>query len=481
MTNGFQEIGGVDTASGLGADLRTAIDSVERYEETGQDLEVALGLLRGLLPNIEPPKVSERLERFATLELAPETQNSLDRDLREGIARLEAEAEAIWHDDWPYEEKDIWKPTQWLVPGWIPAGRVSLLSGEGAVGKTRVAMQIAAAVALGKPNAFLGETSLPLSPAFTGEPAPVCWVSWETAPGDFQKRLRAANGISEDVSELRGWVRYKRASKPAWGVGEGAHMATRGAQLSAGAKILEYAESIGTRLLVLDPLAGAFAGNENERPVVRAFLTWLSVWAERTGCTIIVLSHPPKTREAYSGSTDWRNGAQALLTALLEAAGPAGDAISRLNALPLSGRTKRMCGELEQTVDRVAAAAPGLGLTVDPVEFRGMEYQTGVSFTVFTPRVHSEIGRGGRYELDTGESATGFTLFMDALVRALPAPHPDRLVYVPHGTSPETSARLRADGWRTLQALSAGDDDTAEARRLRCSHILRDDDVVEVT
>ena len=128
--------------------------------------------------------------------------------------------------------------------------------------------------------------------------------------------------------------------------------------------------------------------------------------------------------------------AQALLTALLEAAGPAGDAISRLNALPLSGRTKRMCGELEQTVDRVAAAAPGLGLTVDPVEFRGMEYQTGVSFTVFTPRVHSEIGRGGRYELDTGESATGCTLFMDALVRALPAPHPDRLVYVPHGTSP---------------------------------------------
>ena len=173
--------------------------------------------------------------------------------------------------------------------------------------------------------------------------------------------------------------------------------------------------------------------------------------------------------------------AQALLTALLEVAGPAGDAISRLDALPLSGRTKRMCGELEQTVDRVAAAAPGLGLTVDPVEFRGMEYQTGVSFTVFTPRVHSEIGRGGRYELDTGESATGFTLFMDALVRALPAPHPDRLVYVPHGTSPEMSARLRADGWRTLQALSAGDDDTAEARRLRCSHILRDDDVVEVT
>ncbi len=171
--------------------------------------------------------------------------------------------------------------------------------------------------------------------------------------------------------------------------------------------------------------------------------------------------------------------ARALLTALLEAAGPADDAIGRLNALPLSERAKRMCGELRQTVDRVAASAPGLGLTVDPVEFRGMEYQTGVSFTVFTPRVHSEIGRGGRYELDTGEPATGFTLFMDALARALPAAGPERLVYVPHEASPEASARLRADGWRTLRALSAGGDDASEARRLGCGHILRDGDAVE--
>ena len=173
--------------------------------------------------------------------------------------------------------------------------------------------------------------------------------------------------------------------------------------------------------------------------------------------------------------------ARMLLTALLEAAGPATDAIGRLKALPLPGRTRRMCDELQRTVERMAAAARGLNLTVDPVEFRGMEYQTGVSFTVFTPRVRSEIGRGGRYELDTGESATGFTLFMDALARALPRPDPERLVYVPFGAPPEAPARLRADGWRTLQGLSAVDDDMAEARRLRCSHALRDGAPVEAS
>ena len=172
---------------------------------------------------------------------------------------------------------------------------------------------------------------------------------------------------------------------------------------------------------------------------------------------------------------------RAILTGLLAAAGPADQALAALDALPLSDQAKRMCGELSETVDRVAAAAPALGLTVDPVEFRGMEYQTGVSFTIFTPQVRSEIGRGGRYELNTGESATGFTLFMDALVRALPEPVAGHLVYVPHGTSPQVSARVREEGWRTLQALSEHGNDVAEARRLKCSHIFRDGDVSEVT
>lgn len=175
------------------------------------------------------------------------------------------------------------------------------------------------------------------------------------------------------------------------------------------------------------------------------------------------------------------DAARPLLTGLLDAAGPADQAIAALDALSLSDRAKSMCAELAETVERVAAAAPALGLTVDPVEFRGMEYQTGVSFTIFTPQVRSEIGRGGRYELNTGESATGFTLFMDALVRALPEPESGYLAYLPYGTSPQVAARIRGDGWRTLQALSPEGDASAEARRLKCSHMLNEDNVIEVT
>ena len=35
-------------------------------------------------------------------------------------------------------------PRQWLVDGWLPAGRVALLSGQGGAGKSRLALQLAA-------------------------------------------------------------------------------------------------------------------------------------------------------------------------------------------------------------------------------------------------------------------------------------------------------------------------------------------------
>src|SRR3546814_19517381 len=77
----------------------------------------------------------------------------------------------------------------------------------------------------------------------------------------------------------------------------------------------------------------------------------------------------------------------------------------------------------------VRRAAPQARVTVDPVEHRGFEYQTGISFILFAKGVRGELGRGGRYEASgsNGEraSSTGFTFYMDSVLRALPPP-PDR-------------------------------------------------------
>jgi len=72
-----------------------------------------------------------------------------------------------------------------------------------------------------------------------------------------------------------------------------------------------------------------------------------------------------------------------------------------------------------------------------------------------------------------GDSATGFTLYLDSVMRALPGAVPVPAVYLPFDADPGQGAQLRGKGWRTLQALGPEADADAEARRLGCSHILK--------
>lgn len=173
-----------------------------------------------------------------------------------------------------------------------------------------------------------------------------------------------------------------------------------------------------------------------------------------------------------------------LFQALLQSAGPADAALAALQALGLAPGAAREVERLSAVIDLIRAAAPKARLTVDPVEHRGFEYQTGISFILFAKGVRGELGRGGRYQAsgagDAQESSTGFTLFMDTVLRAIPAPEVPRRLFLPHGTAAGEARRLRAEGWVTLAGLSAEEDAEAEARRLGCSHLLRDGAVVEL-
>ncbi len=165
--------------------------------------------------------------------------------------------------------------------------------------------------------------------------------------------------------------------------------------------------------------------------------------------------------------------ARHVLGGLLAASGPADRALETLRGMTLPAVAAREIDILAEVVALVRRAVPGLVLTVDPVENRGFEYHTGISFTLFARGVHGELGRGGRYEIGFGrdETATGFSLYTDTLTRAAPRPAPARRIHVPLGTAAGIAGRLRAEGWVTVHALDDAEV-TAEARRLGCSHRL---------
>jgi ATP phosphoribosyltransferase regulatory subunit len=154
---------------------------------------------------------------------------------------------------------------------------------------------------------------------------------------------------------------------------------------------------------------------------------------------------------------------------LIEAAGPFDAAIARLRAHDAGGT-------LASRLDGLAAIAAGLpegtGMTLDPTERQGFEYQSWFGFSLFADGARGEIGRGGSYTVlhETGreEAAVGVTLYADPMLEALGSETERRRLFLPAGTAAERGAVLRAQGWVTVAALT--DDDTPAAQL--CTHVL---------
>ncbi|MGE5145342.1 MAG: ATP phosphoribosyltransferase regulatory subunit, partial [Candidatus Eiseniibacteriota bacterium] len=174
-----------------------------------------------------------------------------------------------------------------------------------------------------------------------------------------------------------------------------------------------------------------------------------------------------------------------LFARLLGAAGPAKRALATLAALDLPEAARAEADRLDEVTQRVLAANSDLQLTIDPVENRGFEYHTGVSFTLFAAGVRGELGSGGRYRAgfggeDEGEPATGATLYLETIVRALPAPEDKPRVFLPSGAPVRVSRQLRGEGWIVIAGLDSVPDPRAEAKRLDCSHVWLKGDIVAV-
>ena len=258
---------------------------------------------------IEPP--SGGPDGWDAADATPEQANQL------------IDAAKAWQPDWYPEITDDWarpgKGPEFLVSDWLPAGRVTLFSGKGGSGKSKLALQLAAAVAANKEWMHNGPQ--------VRKSGTVVYVSWEDGRDDLRYRLNDWPAIDggdprKVLPKLLGdrLVLLDCArSGPAWGPTHGQHVSTTGQLLPAGEYIRHEAQLRGARLLVLDPLAAAFACNENDRALVRRFMSDLDGWARSVGCSVLVVSHPPKSAVAeYSGSTDWHSSARAVWTMGLE-------------------------------------------------------------------------------------------------------------------------------------------------------------------
>jgi ATP phosphoribosyltransferase regulatory subunit len=93
------------------------------------------------------------------------------------------------------------------------------------------------------------------------------------------------------------------------------------------------------------------------------------------------------------------------------------------------------------------------------------------------------VARGGRYsagypEDGVTEPATGFTLYMDAVLEASNDTNEMPRLYLPSGTDWREAEPWQAKGYAVVRAVSAARDPRKEAKRLRCTHALIDGEAV---
>jgi len=191
---------------------------------------------------------------------------------------------------------------EWLVENLIPAGNVTLLSGDGGAGKSLLALQLAAAVATG--GSWLG---------FTLKAGSALFLSAEDEIDELHRRLVHIEPKLNRLSEL---VLIPLAGKDA--VLAAPQLPSKLVQPTPLLQALErLVAHHSPALLILDTSADLFAGNENARVEVRTFISMLRALCLTYRVTIVLLSHPSQSGlasgDGSSGSTSWNNSVRSRL------------------------------------------------------------------------------------------------------------------------------------------------------------------------
>src|SRR3546814_14342441 len=71
--------------------------------------------------------------------------------------------------------------------------------------------------------------------------------------------------------------------------------------------IEEGAVGIGAKLIVLDNVAHLFGGNENARHEVASFVSLMNRLAMKVDGSVLLIGHPNKAGDSFSGSPAWEN------------------------------------------------------------------------------------------------------------------------------------------------------------------------------
>jgi RecA-family ATPase len=194
---------------------------------------------------------------------------------------------------------------QWFVEGLIPDRTVTNLSGDGGSGKTLIVMQLIAASSL-RTQWFGRDVSI----------GPCLYYGAEDEADELHRRLKSiVQSTGRELSDLDGIRLIPMAGSDAvLAEPDRKGIITATALFS---KLEAQARTLRPKLIVIDPSADVFGGDEINRSQVRKFVSMLRGLAIDYDCAVLLLSHPSLTGlnsgTGTSGSTAWNNSVRSRL------------------------------------------------------------------------------------------------------------------------------------------------------------------------
>ena len=226
----------------------------------------------------------------------------------------------------PIAWKDIEAVTrEWLIPHWLPANTVTLFTGQGGAGKSWLTLQFVCQIASHAAGMAWGDQSYEKpqvsesNDSIEQTPQHIVFATYEDEPAEIKRRLNALCASFDWITNERKTIEQHlhivdmRGAGSVWGPGLDKHISVTGELLRSGEALRKVCEDIKARLLILDPLSGAFGGNENDRTAVYDFVSSFRGWGDAVECAMLVIGHLPKTPGVgFSGSTAWEASARAM-------------------------------------------------------------------------------------------------------------------------------------------------------------------------
>jgi RecA-family ATPase len=222
----------------------------------------------------------------------------------------QSETESDTEPPLPFIDMSHWDerpapPRQWAVHNRVPMRQPTLLSGEGAVGKSILELQLCVAHVLGRD--WIG--SMP-------EPGPAIYIGAEDDTDELHRRLEViATYYGAKFADLINGGLHLLSfadSEMLLGVPD---RHSRIIPTPLFNQLLETAANIKPKHIGIDTSADAFSGNEIDRTQVRQFIAMLRKLAIAADGSVVLLSHPSLTGinsgSGLSGSTAWHNSVRA--------------------------------------------------------------------------------------------------------------------------------------------------------------------------